>query len=128
VPETLEDLRNAVVAFRDERNWGQFHSLRQLSTALSVEAGEVQQLTLWKTDDEVRELLENDTFKRRLSDEVADVIICALMVAAKAGIEPSVAVREKLNSNAAKYPVDLVRGKNAKYTEYPLRHGEGGSV
>ena len=86
-----------------------------LATALSVETGELQEELLWKTESEVADLLESQVGHGRLSDEIADVLIYALLFAHAAGIDPEEAIKIKLEKNAEKYPVDLARGRATKY-------------
>jgi NTP pyrophosphatase (non-canonical NTP hydrolase) len=111
--ETLKNL----VAFRDEREWGRFHTPRNLAAALAIEVSELQEALLWKSDDEVRSFLISDQGKREAQEEIADVLIYALLLCHEAGIDPILAIEEKLAQNAVKYPVDLSRGNAAKYTD-----------
>ena len=111
----LQALTNAILAFRDERDWSQFHTPSNLATALSVETGELQEELLWKTESEVADVLESQVGHGRLSDEIADVLIYALLFAHAAGIDPEEAIKIKLEKNAEKYPVDLARGRATKY-------------
>jgi NTP pyrophosphatase (non-canonical NTP hydrolase) len=101
----------------DARDWGQFHTLRHLAAGLSIEAAELQELMLWRTDSEVEALLADPAQKLRLQREVADVLIFALMICHQSGLNPTRAIHEKLAENASKYPVDLARGRATKYTD-----------
>ncbi len=116
MPE-LRDLMQKILAFRDERNWKQFHSLRNLATALAIEAGELQEAMLWKTDREVEQFLGSPEGRKSLSAEIADVLIFGLLFCDAAGIDPGGAIQEKLIQNGQKYPADLARNNAAKYTE-----------
>ena len=115
---TLGDLLRDVVAFRDERDWGQFHTPKNLAAALAIEASEIQEELLWKTDKDVGDALTEPDSRQRLEDEIADVLIYALLLCDSAGVEPSSAIRAKLRKNAAKYPVDLAHGNAQKYTDF----------
>ncbi len=118
---SITTLIEDVLAFRNERDWAQFHTPRHLSAALAVEAAELQELLLWKSDDEVQDLIQSSAGHEDLSDEVADVLIYALLLCDAANIDPSAAVRIKLEKNATKYPVELSRGKAVKYDKLPRR-------
>lgn len=115
--DRLADLTTAAVAFRDARDWAQFHTPRHLAAGLAIEAGELQETMLWKDDAEVEALLADPTARRPVADELADVVIYALLFAERAGIDLAAAVRAKLEQNAAKYPVGASRGRATKYTD-----------
>lgn len=112
----IRSLIEEIVTFRDERDWHQFHTLRNLAAALAIEAGELQEVMLWKTDGEVEELLEGDGHEL-ITDELADVLIFALLVAFEAGVDPAEAIRRKLQLNEERYPADLSKGRADKYTD-----------
>ncbi|HKD86326.1 MAG TPA: nucleotide pyrophosphohydrolase [Terriglobales bacterium] len=118
---TLEDLTRSIVAFRDRRNWKQFHSVKNLAAGLSNEAAELQELLLWKTDAEVEAFLRSHSGHQRLSEEIADVLIFGLLLCHEAGIDPATVIRRKLRQNAKKYPVGLANGRALKYTELRRR-------
>ena len=118
---TLADLVAAIVRFRDERDWAQFHTPKNLAAATAIEAAELQERFLWKTDAEV-DLDLADAAKRALvADEIADVVMFAMLLADRLGIDLAEAITAKLAANEAKYPVKLARGNARKYTE--LREG-----
>ena len=114
----LPALVKQILAFRDERDWAQFHTPKNLAAALAVEAAELQELMLWKGEEEVDHLVSSKNGHVTLSDEIADVLIYALLFCDAAGIDPDAAVRIKLKKNAEKYPVDLAKGSAKKYTEF----------
>lgn len=113
----LKALTVALKAFRDERNWQQFHSLRNLITSLNLEAAELLELTQWKTDAEVEALPATPQTAEALRDECADILLYLLLITDLAGIDLLESARAKLDKNAAKYPVDKAFGSRAKYTE-----------
>ena len=113
----LQALIAEIITFRDERDWAQFHTPRNLAAALGIEAAELQQEMLWKTDAEVAELLGTGDGHGKVSDEIADVLIYALLFCEAAGVDPAAAIRVKLRKNAEKYPVELARGTAAKYDD-----------
>ena len=114
--DTLSDLSRAVLAFRDERDWAQFHQLKHLMVSLCLEAGEVLELTQWKSDAEVEALPQSPGSREALSDECADVLAYLLLIADKAGIDLGAALRRKLAKNALKYPVEKSHGRREKYS------------
>lgn len=113
----LQALTRALVAFRDERDWAQFHTLRNLIVSLNLEASELLELTQWKGDPEIDTMLRDDDKMEALRDECADILLYLLLIADKAGIDLLAAARAKLVKNGEKYPVDKARGSRAKYTE-----------
>jgi len=110
-------LTAAMLAFRDERDWQQFHTLRNLITSLNLEAAELLELTQWKSDAEVEALPSDPQAAEALRDECADILLYLLLIADTAGIDLAVAARAKLVKNAVKYPVEKAYGSRAKYTE-----------
>lgn len=113
----LAELTEALRRFRDERNWAQFHTLRNLIVSLNLEASEMLELTQWKSDAEMLALLDDPARHEALADECADVLLYLLLIADTAGIDLAAAAREKLRKNAEKYPVDKAWGSSRKYTE-----------
>ena len=113
---TLQDLQQLLLAFRDARDWKQFHTPRQLAAALAIEAGELQQALLWKTDAEVEAALAEAELKSEIGDEIADVLSFALLLAHDLGLDPAELIRGKLKKNEERYPVEKSRGRSTKYT------------
>ena len=113
----LRQLTAELLRFRDERNWAQFHSLRQLIVSLNLEAAELLELTQWKNDAEMAALPVDAASREALCDECADVLLYLLLIAENAGIDLEAAARAKLVKNAAKYPVDKAWGTRRKYDQ-----------
>jgi dCTP diphosphatase len=111
----LESLRDEVRAFAAAREWDKFHSPKNLAMALSVEAAELLEVFQWSTEEQSR--APTPETRAAAAEEIADVLIYLLQLAHKLGIDPAVAVREKLVANARKYPVEKSRGLAKKYTE-----------
>lgn len=111
----LDTLTQKITAFRDARDWAQFHSLRNLIVSLNLEAGELLELTQWKSDAEVAELPHDLHTREALEDECADVLLYLLLIADRAGIDLEAATLAKLAKNEAKYPVAQFRGSRRKY-------------
>jgi dCTP diphosphatase len=112
----FEQLRHQVAAFAQDRDWDQFHSIRNLILAMVGEVGEVAEVVQWVSDDKIEELL-NSGGRERLAQELADVLIYLVRVADKSGVDLAKAVSDKLAENDAKYPKDKARGNAKKYTE-----------
>lgn len=109
------ETRAAVLAFREARDWRQFHTLRTLAAALTVEAAELLEIVQWTRDAE----LAARVAERRadVEAEVADVAILLTYLVTDLGLDLDAAVQAKLARNAAKYPVEKARGSSRKYTE-----------
>jgi NTP pyrophosphatase (non-canonical NTP hydrolase) len=118
---TLADLVAAVCRFRDERDWAEFHTPKNLAAATAIEAAELQERFLWKTDAEVDRDLADAAKRAGVADEIADVVMFAMLLADRLGIDLAEAITAKLAANEKKYPVNLARGNARKYTE--LRGG-----
>ncbi len=112
----MEDLRAAIKAFIEERDWEQFHSPKNLAMALSVEVAEIVEHFQWLTEEQSRNLSPEKLAKVR--EEIGDVMIYVVELADKLRIDPVEAARAKVEVNKRKYPATLVRGKASKYTEY----------
>ena len=106
----FQELLDALEQFRDERDWGQFHDSKNLALALSIEAAELNELFLWKKEDEAEQV-----DKARLREELADVFAYAIMLAGRHGLDVSEIVKDKIAKNAKKYPVEKSKGSSAKY-------------
>ena len=113
----LEILTRRLIDFRDERDWGRFHGLRNLIATVAIEAGELLELAQWRTDAEIEAAVRDEDFKRRLEEETADVFLYLLLVCERAGIDLVECGARKIDKNAEKYPVALSRGSARKYTE-----------
>ncbi|WP_336808020.1 nucleotide pyrophosphohydrolase [Fulvimonas yonginensis] len=112
----LQALQDALRAFAREREWEQFHSPKNLASALSVEAAELLEHFQWMTEEQSHTLGEDK--KNEIAEEVADVFLYLLQLSDKLGIDPLEAARRKLEINAAKYPVDLAKGSSKKYSDF----------
>ena len=106
----IEELTDALLKFRDERDWAQFHNAKDLALALSIEAAELLEVFLWKNSDQAN----IDSVK----EELADVFTFAFLLADKYDLDVKRIVLEKLEKNALKYPVEKSKGSAKKYTEF----------
>lgn len=112
-------LRDLVRVFVDERDWDQFHTPKNLSSALSVEAAELLEHFQWLQHGRVDELGPGKLVQVR--HEMADVLVYLVRLADKLDVDLMAAVQEKMVLNRAKYPAELVRGDARKYHEYKVK-------
>jgi NTP pyrophosphatase (non-canonical NTP hydrolase) len=113
--KTDSDIRaliDAIVKFRDERDWAQFHDPKNMAISLQLEASEVLELFQWTKDNQAK-----DGKTENIADELADVFYWLLLLAEHYGIDLEKALKEKMKKNEAKYPVDKAKGNSAKYTD-----------
>lgn len=115
---TLEDVRQRMEAFVNEREWQRFHTPRNILLALTGEVGELCELFQWKGEVPVGLPDWSEEDKKKLGDELADVLLYLCRLSDVCGINLSAAALRKLAINARKYPADQAKGKAAKYTAY----------
>lgn len=113
----IDTVKQQLFQFRDERNWQQFHKLKDLIISLNLESAELLELTQWKSDEELAALKTDGKFQQALREECADVFLYLLLIANEGGIDLLQAAQEKIRKNAARYPVDQAYGSSKKYTE-----------
>lgn len=114
-PANLSDLTRWVLHHRDERQWAQFHTPKELAVSLSVEAGELLSLMQWKTGNDLNQHLA--ARHEQVRDELADVLHSLLLLANDLKVDLGEALIEKLQKDAKKYPVEKARGQAKKYNE-----------
>lgn len=112
---TLGELKARIRKFRDDRDWRQFHTLKDLATAIALEAAELQEVFLWQDTASEPELASQR--RNEIEAELADIFIQVMNFAIAADVDLARAVEQKLDANAAKYPVHKARGQSTKYTE-----------
>ena len=115
--DTWQALLDEARRFRDARDWSQFHTPKNLAAAIAIEAAELQERFLWKTDKEIACDLQAGSKREAVVEEVADVFLFALLLADRLEIDVGQAIADKLAANEQKYPVALARGNARKYTE-----------
>ena len=111
----INQITSAITKFRDDRDWKQFHTPKDVALSLVLEASEVLELMQWKNGQALDDSLAEK--REALGDELADVLYYTLLLAHDQGIEIEAAFTRKMERNAAKYPVELAKGSSAKYTE-----------
>ena len=102
----IAELRQIVRQFVDERNWRQYHSPKNLSMALAIEAAELMEHFQWLEVDESRRLADDAARRLPVEEEIADIFCYTLALANELGIDLTRAMRDKMVKNRAKYPAD----------------------
>ena len=105
----IEEIIQALLKFRNERDWEQFHNPKDLALAINVEAGELLEQFLWKHS--------NEANKEKIKEELADVFAFAFLLADKYGFDVKQLVLEKIITNGEKYPLEKAKGTAKKYDE-----------
>jgi NTP pyrophosphatase (non-canonical NTP hydrolase) len=111
----LKAIAQRIRAFRDERDWKQFHNPKNLACSISIEAAELLEHFQWKTPEESEQVAKNN--QAEIAHELADLAIYVLCLADDIGVDLGQAISEKLEINARKYPVDKAKGSATKYTD-----------
>ncbi len=108
----IQQITESLISFRNERDWAQFHDTKNLATAISIEAAELNELFLWK---DVAQSEQVD--KQKIKEELADVFAFAFLLAEKHGFDVKEIVLDKIKKNGEKYPVEKAKGTAKKYNE-----------
>lgn len=112
--QKIEDLTRRIIAFRDARDWKQFHNPKDCAISLSLEAAEVLEHFQWKNKEEMDVYVK--TNKIEISEELADVLYWVLLISKDLDIDVLEALDKKMKKNEDKYPVEKAKGKHTKYT------------
>jgi len=105
----MQNIIEQLIAFRDARDWAQFHTSKDLSSAIVIEAGELLELFLWKSNEEVD--------PARLAEELADVFSYCLLLANKHHLDVIKIIEDKIKTNSLKYPIEKAKGSAKKYLD-----------
>ena len=101
--------------FRDERDWMQFHHPKEMAAGIAIEAAELMEIFLWKTEEEQVEIVESK--REQIEEELADIGMFLLELADNLNVDLLAAIDAKIEKNAKKYPIDKAKGRSDKYTE-----------
>lgn len=115
VMNTIEEVTAEIRAFRDARDWKQFHAPKEMAVALSVEAAELLQHFVWQSPEQSERRIQER--KPQIADEIADVGLLLFELADNLGLDLAREMRAKMARNELRYPADKARGSNKKYTE-----------
>lgn len=113
--DEIASLTQLAEAFRQERDWKQFHNPKDMAVSLALEAAELLELMQWKNGEELSAHLREH--REKLEDELSDVLYWVLMLAHDHGIDLKQAFARKIEKNEKKYPVGKAKGRAKKYTE-----------
>ena len=111
----LDKIKQIVREFSSERNWDKYHTPKNLSMALSVEASELVEIFQWLTQEESKNIDSKEI--QSVKDEIADILIYLIRIADKLDIDLEEAILEKIKKNADKYPVELSKDNAVKYNK-----------
>ena len=113
--DSLRELAQQLEAFAEDRDWQQFHSPKNLASALIVEAGELLEHFQWMTEDQSRALPADK--REAVAAEIADVLLYLVQISTALNIDPIAAAEAKLKLYAIKYPAEKARGSSKKSDE-----------
>ncbi|MFH7860304.1 MAG: nucleotide pyrophosphohydrolase [Candidatus Aenigmatarchaeota archaeon] len=108
---TINELKKEVKVFIKKRDWEKYHNLKDLAESICIEAAELLEIFQWRNSEEIEKLMENEKFKIRISEEIADIIIYLLSMSENAKIDITKAVLNKIKKNEEKYPIEKYFGK-----------------
>jgi dCTP diphosphatase len=111
---TIADLCAAIAKFVADREWGPFHSPKNLAMSLAIEAAELMEHFQWLTIDESRAIAHDSAKQAAVGEELADVLAYVLALANALNLDLSATFHDKLAKNAKKYPIDLSRGRHER--------------
>lgn len=114
---TIGELKNILAQFRDERDWLQFHNPKDLAESINIEASELLELFLWKSPEEIEKRGVDREYRKKISDELADVMIGCINFANALDIDISTSIENKVQDNSNRYPVEKAKGKAYKYSD-----------
>ena len=114
----LQKLNAEIEKIVHDRDWDQFHSIKNLSMALNVESSELLEIFQWMKEEDSNHIKNDPKLMSKVEDEVADIFVYLMRIVSKTNIDLETAVMNKLKKNAEKYPVDKSRGNSKKYNEF----------
>lgn len=113
----IEELKQIVKNFCDDRDWEQFHNPKDLTIGISTEANELLSLFRFKNNEEMKAMFENSKKRADIEDELSDVFFFLLRFAQMYGIDLDESLKRKIDKNNKKYSVEKFKGSNKKYCE-----------
>lgn len=115
--DSLASTIETVDLFTKERDWEQFHSVKNLMVSVAIEASELNETIQW-SNPTAEEIRSDNNLAVEISDELADVMVYCLRLCSVLGFDPVEIIHAKIDKNRAKYPVEKAKGSSKKYTEY----------
>ena len=113
----LAEAVEALIKFRSERDWSKFHTPKNLSMSIAIEASELMEHFQWKNEDEVNQYLSIPENLEKVKEEIADILSYLLLLSTDLKIDLNRTLLDKIQKNAEKYPVSKCKGKYTKYNE-----------
>lgn len=113
--KNIKELTEKIIAFRDARNWKQFHNPKDVALSLCLEAAEVLEHFQWKNKEEIEKYVIEA--KSHIGEELADVLYWVLLMSHDLEIDILDALEKKIKKNEEKYPVEKAKGKHTKYNK-----------
>ena len=107
---------DVLLKFRSQRDWSKFHTPKNLSMSIAIEAAELMEHFQWKSDKEIKEYISSDKLQE-VKEEIADIASYLLLLSKDLGIDLNEAILEKVKKNEIKYPVDKCKGRHNKYND-----------
>lgn len=114
----IDELIKVVQVFCEERDWDQYHNPKDLAIGLSTESNELLDLFRFKSDEQMKIMMQDATKRERISEELADILFFLIRFSQLYDFDMMRGLMDKVEKNGKKYPVEKVKGKNLKYTEY----------
>lgn len=114
---TINEMKSLIKSFNDDRDWSQFHNAKDLAAAIAIEAGELQEKFLWKTKEQVTEVMSGSK-RLDVEDELVDILSFVICFANAYNIDLSDRLKQKYEKSALKYPVEKAKGSAKKYNEF----------
>lgn len=114
---TIEQLKEEVRKFCEERDWDQFHQPKDLAIGIITEASELLEHFRFKSEEEIKSVLKDKTIKKEISEEMADILYFLLRFSQMNGIDLSQSFTEKMKKNRDRYPIEKAKGSNKKYNQ-----------
>lgn len=115
---SVRDLIRIVQRFCEDRDWDQYHNPKDLAIGISTEANELLDHFRFKSEGDMQRIMTDPGKREQVEEELADVLYFVLRFAQMNGIDLGAALDHKIAIDDAKYPADVVRGRNEKYNEY----------
>ena len=115
--DTLNNTLAVIEKFTSDRDWEQFHTVKNLVASISIEAAELSEAIQW-TNPTAEEVLQDEKLVQNIKNELADVMVYCLNLCSKLNLDPIQIINEKIKHNAEKYPVEKSYGNSKKYSEY----------
>ena len=115
--DSLKQTMENVDAFTSERDWDQFHTIKNLISSITIEAAELSETIQW-SNPSTEEVLADSELVESMSHELADVMVYCLRLCSVLNQDPIQIMREKIKLNAEKYPIEKVKGSSKKYSDY----------